>query len=956
MADIPPILVKIEADVASLKSGLAQAEAALKGLDGSVAKTNSTFDGFGSKLKTLAATIGVTFAATQVVSFFKQSVAAAQEAEAVQTRLRTILLNTGGATMEQVKALNQQAEALEKVGVVTKENVTMTQSQLATFDLQGKTIETLTPAILDYVTAEKGATASTDDFRSMTNGLAQALNGNFASLTRQGFVLTDVQKKLLTTGSESERAAALTEILNSTYKDFNKTLAQTPEGRMIKLKNDFGNLKEEIGRGLLPVFEKIMEILSKKVIPALEKLLKFVKDNSTELKVFIAVLGAGATAWGLYTIAVNKARIAQALFNVVASLNPIGLIITAVALLVAGMVKLFRSNETFRNAVISMAKVALNAFASIIPITARVYEAIAKIVTGPMRLFLLVLSKLPGVGKYAKTGLDAINKGLEGISDFGDAASKKAKELAANLDKLGKEADKAKSKVDDVKGDVWKGSKDPAGDALSKADQKKLDKTKEQVKKLYEDIAKVYEDAEEMRIEALDRFNERKNDANERFNEQQKDLEERYTERLADIAERFEETKIDLLKRRTKAEENATKRHTETILNIYAEYNKRIINLEQTRNKKIAELQEAAQRKTEEVTKRGAERLAAIVEKSRERLKSAWQSGTQLSLTDLFGMSKDQNKNILDTLRNQLKIIKQFQLGAGELAGAGFSQTFLEEIVKAGPSAGLEMIEQIKKLSPEQQTELQNMYEQLETLNNEGMNVLANTLSTSAQLATKALTKEYSEAQSEIAIALNDINTELLQNIAEANAAYSEAFTEAKFIRDEKLLQAQKDLNDALEQSTKDYNEALEEAKTAMLKAETDAKKTFDKGLLDAQESLAKAIASAQESYNKSLDEIDKKTQEKVNALLDKLRQAAALMQSLGATQAASDALANTRVLGGGGGGAISPAETGYTNAPGTSGTNVTVQQNFSNVTADVATITTATLAAINYGTALVVA
>jgi len=425
--EIPPILVQIQADISQLKTGLAQAESALKGLDSNVAKSNGVFADFGKNLKRLAATIGVTFAATQVVSFFKESVAAAQEAAAVQTRLRTILLNTGAATEAQIAALNAQAEALEKVGVVSSQNVTMTQSQLATFDLQSKTIHTLTPAILDYVVAEKGATASTDDFRSMTNGLAQALNGNFASLTRQGFVLTDNQKKLLTTGSESQRAAALTEILNSTYKDLNKTLANTPEGRMIKLKNDFRNLKKEIGQGLLPVLEKIMEIISKKVIPALEKLLKFVKDNSTELKVFIGVLGAGTTAWGLYTIAVNKAKIAQALFNLVASLNPIGLIITAVALLVAGMVKLFKSNETFRNAVISMAKVALNAFASIIPITARVYEAIGKIVTGPMRLFLFALSKLPGVGKYAKSALDGINKGLDGISDFGDKASKRLK-------------------------------------------------------------------------------------------------------------------------------------------------------------------------------------------------------------------------------------------------------------------------------------------------------------------------------------------------------------------------------------------------------------------------------------------------------------------------------------------------------------------------------------------------
>jgi hypothetical protein len=43
----------------------------------------------------------------------------------------------------------------------------------------------------------------------MTNGLAQALNGNFASLTKTGFVLDDVTKDLIKNGTEAERTAAI---------------------------------------------------------------------------------------------------------------------------------------------------------------------------------------------------------------------------------------------------------------------------------------------------------------------------------------------------------------------------------------------------------------------------------------------------------------------------------------------------------------------------------------------------------------------------------------------------------------------------------------------------------------------------------------------------------------------------------------------------------------------------
>jgi hypothetical protein len=884
MADIPPILVQIQADVAQLKSGLAQAEASLKGLDDSVGKTNSVFDGFGAKLKTLAATIGITFAATQVVSFFKQSVAAAQEAEAVQTRLRTILLNTGAATEEQIKALNAQAEALEKVGVVTKENVTMTQSQLATFDLQGKTIKTLTPAILDYVTAEKGATASTDDFRSMTNGLAQALNGNFGSLTRQGFVLTENQKKLLTTGSESERAAALTAILDSTYKDFNKTLAQTPEGRMIKLKNEFGSLKEEIGKGLLPVFEKVMEILSKQVIPILKNLIKFIKDNSTELKVFIGVLGAGAIAWGLYTIAVKKAIIQERIFKAVMATNPIGLIITAVALLVAGMVKLFRSNETFRNAVITMAKAALNSFAAIIPIVARLFEAIMKISSGPLRLLLLGLSKLPGVGKFAKSGLDAINKGLEGISDFGDAASKKAKELAANLDKLGKEADKAKDKVDKVKKDPFAGSKDPKGE-MSKEEKKRLDQIEKLRKKEY-DIAEAWREAEaeaqKDMAEAVAARDERIADAKERHAERVAELNERYQEQMADADERFAEAKADAEDRQRKADESARKKHAEAILQINTAFRRKETELLNAYNDKRANLEKAAEDKRQDIAKEGAKKLTEIVEKSRERLRSAWQSGTEFSLSDLFTTAKDKGMDIVATLREQLTKTKDFQKQLGDLSGKGYTQTFIEQIAKAGPEAGMVMLEQIKKLSPQQQKELNDMYMQLEDITNSGMDKIAETLSTTTSFATAELAEAYFQAEKDIADALAQVNSNLTINLAEAQKDYESALMEAKRARDEQIADADKTLNEALAKSQADLEEAIADARKALDKAQIEAKKQLDKGLEEAQKALNKAIEDAMKAFEKAIDEINERMAKKLADLQKKLAEIAAALAKLG--------------------------------------------------------------------------
>jgi len=194
-----------------------------------------------------------------LVAFGKKAVDSAAEAEAAQSRLATILRTTGMATEAQIDALAKQAVALEKVGVASSSNITVLQAQLATFDLTADTIETLTPAITDYVIAEKGAAASAGDFQSAANGLAQALQGNFASLTRTGFVLDDVTKELITNGTEAERAAALVDVLNSTYEGFNETARTTTEGGLQALRNSFGRLTETIGTALLPVFNTFVD-------------------------------------------------------------------------------------------------------------------------------------------------------------------------------------------------------------------------------------------------------------------------------------------------------------------------------------------------------------------------------------------------------------------------------------------------------------------------------------------------------------------------------------------------------------------------------------------------------------------------------------------------------------------------------------------------------------------------
>lgn len=971
MATIPPILVQLQADVSQLKAGLAQAEASLKSLDDNVDKSGTAFGRFSDRLKTVGAALGATFAATQVVSFFRQSISAAMEAEAAQTRLRSILLNTAGATEAQIAALGAQAEALSKVGVASKENITVTQSQLATFDLQGKTIKTLTPAILDYVTAEKGATASTDEYKQMTNGLAQALQGNFASLTRVGFVLDEETKKKIKSGSESERAAALVEVLNSTYKDFNKTLADTPEGRMVKLKQEFGDLQQEIGAALLPAFMKFSSFLTKTVIPAIEKLIKFIKDNKIEIKAFAITLGVAATAWGVYTVAVNRAKIAEAALQAVQKANPIMIIVTAVALLVAGLVKLFNTNEKFRKAVIDMAKAALKAFASIVPMVAKVAEAILKTVTGPLRAFLEALSKLPKVGKFAKSALDTINGGLDGISDMGDKAAKKANQLAASLDKvakIGKKAGEETANAGKKNKDVWAGSKDPKG-TMSKEDQKRLDKVKslkEKATAILDDMAQARADAAERIADAELARDEKIAEAKERYAERAADIRERYEERVADASERYGEAMAEAEKRRDEAMAEARERARKADLDARKDYDKKRIEIETNYTNRVKDLEVSAQKKREEILAQGQAKLAEIVEKGRQRLRDAWQKGTAFSLKDLFGTAQETGASLIDTLKNQFAKVTAFQKELGALAGRGYQQTFIEEIAAAGPDAGMAMLAELKKLTPKQEEELQLMIVAMEDITQSGMNEVAKTLSDSSSFATAELAKMYDQAQSEITQALAEVNSELNRNVAEAKAVYESALVEAAQTRDERITEAKEALDAALAASKKRFDESVADARKTLDKALLDAKKDLDKGLEDAQKDLNKAIEDAMKAFDKAVDGINKSLDKKLQDLQSKLAAIAAQLSALGkASMAASFTTAGSALIGTiTPTGAYTPPVT-TTPTPRIAGesalggyavgqeTNMVFNQTFNNVTSDPYDIHMATLTAAKYGQAI---
>jgi hypothetical protein len=488
MAIIVPILTTFNDK--GIKSAIKEFQTATTQIQkfGAVGKI---FEGVGQSL-TKNLTVPILGLGAALGTFVKDAI----EAEAATAKLRKILLNTGGATEKGVDALLKQASALEKIGVASKESIVTSQAQLATFDLQASTIETLTPAILDYVLAEKGATATSEDFKTMTNSLGAALQGQFGALTRANFRLTENQKKMVSTGTESERATAIVELLTSTYGGFNEALAQTPEGRIILLGREFGQLKQEIGSVFLPVVLEVSDVIKNDIIPEVQNLVDKFKtlspetiDTGVKIAGLIAILGPLVFVIGKVIGAVQGFIIVFKLLSAALLTNPIYLVAAGLALLVVALIHAFKTSDKFRqgiqklgNAFIGFAETVINFVISQMNVFLEKIGFVIKV----LRLFGVDINEMGkiapvafkrislatveaaedvsglskeaddlsnAVSKGVVPNIDAMNKGLEKTSEELKKVKEAAKKAAqAVVDNLEDSLRKAESALEDVRG------------------------------------------------------------------------------------------------------------------------------------------------------------------------------------------------------------------------------------------------------------------------------------------------------------------------------------------------------------------------------------------------------------------------------------------------------------------------------------------------------------------------
>lgn len=210
----------------------------------------------------------VTGWATSVVSTLNRVTAAFSKiTEAYNTqieaeaRLAATMKNSTGASEKEIQSVKDLAGSLQALGVVGDEVQLAGAQELATYVENTESIKQMLPVLNDMIAQQYGFSASTDSAVTIATMLGKVLQGQTSALSRYGYSFDENQEQLLKFGNEQQRVATLAAVVEQSVAGVNAALADTPTGRIKQLSNDFGDLKETVGKLLSEIVYPLVTYL-----------------------------------------------------------------------------------------------------------------------------------------------------------------------------------------------------------------------------------------------------------------------------------------------------------------------------------------------------------------------------------------------------------------------------------------------------------------------------------------------------------------------------------------------------------------------------------------------------------------------------------------------------------------------------------------------------------------------
>lgn len=203
-------------------------------------------------------------------NFLVSTVKEAEEAMFVQAQLNAVLTSTAGVAGVTGEAAVKLAKDLQQVSIYGDDAILSAENMVLTFTNIGSNIfpETM-QAILDMSTALK------QDLSSSAKMVSKALQDPILGVTalrKVGVNFNESQQafiaNLVKTGHSLEAQKLILKELNTEYGGSALAASQTYGGQVLQLKNNFSDLKEEIGKQLLPTLMVLTKDLNGHAVEA----------------------------------------------------------------------------------------------------------------------------------------------------------------------------------------------------------------------------------------------------------------------------------------------------------------------------------------------------------------------------------------------------------------------------------------------------------------------------------------------------------------------------------------------------------------------------------------------------------------------------------------------------------------------------------------------------------------
>ncbi|MFA6848725.1 MAG: hypothetical protein WCS30_00065 [Selenomonadaceae bacterium] len=342
---------------------------------------NNAFGKIGGTLKTAVAGLAGYISLRGALSMMEDWTSEANNMLQAQAKLEALLKNVvslqgKGADIyaKTTNELTSYADQLRSIGIIDDDIIVSGMQQLATFQLNGAEIKSLSTGMADLLAQSKGVNATQQDAVQIANLIGKATTGQVGALTRYGIIMNDNQKKAIKFGTQQQKINALTEALAMNVGGVNEALAKTDLGKMKQSENTIAGIKEKLGTMIMPeqanIYKSIADMLTEpEVLQALDYIPKIINGISKAIvfliqnKDYVAPVLMGITA------AIVTMTIAQWAYNAAMYANPmtwiILAIIAAIALLAVGIIAVYKNWEKIKEGIVSGIKGIVDWFKSL---------------------------------------------------------------------------------------------------------------------------------------------------------------------------------------------------------------------------------------------------------------------------------------------------------------------------------------------------------------------------------------------------------------------------------------------------------------------------------------------------------------------------------------------------------------------------------------------------------------